>query len=441
MTNITQQPDHGDLAQAKADVSTLTNGVIVEVDPNVESPDQRAWEAAAERLERITSSRPFDREIRLEEVKGAVSAILVYGQACRWDDRERWEARLTALTEDPRFAGDRGIRLAEAEGAADAIGVCGMAHQWKDLERWGARLTTLAEDPRFADDREIRLREAGGAVNAIGVYGDACRWNDLERWGARLTALTEDPRFAGDPKIRLAEAKGAVSAILKYGGAGHWEDLERWWARLAALAEDPRFADDREIRLREAQGASSAILKYGDAGHWKDLERWGERLTALAEDPRFAGDPDIRLAEVIGADRTLSVYNIYRKIDSDLDRRRTFWIARLSAAARSFPSNRIIQEKASDRGVSYAQQQEADWPYGAPDTPPAPKEHNKPASVLWSSALRVLRRLVAIVFGLVAVTNLTVLGVDDIPTLPVLLVSTVFGFASYGIWPRRRHPR
>jgi hypothetical protein len=155
----------------------------------------------------------------------------------------------------------------------------GRTGRFEDLERWSARLIALVDNPDFENDRAIRRLEAQGAVNATYHYGEASRFDDMERFGKRLVKLADDPRFAGEPVIRLCEASGADNCMLYYGQAGRFEDLERWGRRLTALADDDRFADDPAFRLCEAKGAHNAIIHYGTGPSWS---RWRERLAVVS---------------------------------------------------------------------------------------------------------------------------------------------------------------
>jgi hypothetical protein len=317
----------------------------------LEMADEFRLELETKLLDSV-AKRPFDAAVRVSEAKGAVNALGAYGEARRFEDLERWGARLIALAEIKPFANDPAIRICEAYGATNAINSYGETERFEDLERWGARLLALVETRPFADDPAVRLAEARSAVNAIKAYGKAWRFEDLERWGARLIVLAETKPFAEDPTIRLEEAKGAFNAISYYGEVQRFGDLERWGARLIALAETTPFTDDPAIRLREGSGAVNAIAHYGAARRFKDLERWGARLLALAETSPFAADPAIRLHEAMGAVNAIAHYGAAHRF-KDLER----WGASLIALAETTlfaddPGIRLHEAKGVGNAIS-----------------------------------------------------------------------------------------
>ncbi|MEW4531508.1 hypothetical protein, partial [Maioricimonas sp. JC845] len=76
------------------------------------------------------------------------------------------------------------IQLELAKGAVNAMLAYGNAGRFDDLEAWGALLREQAG--RFPCDAGIQLQLVRGVFNAIAAYGNAGRFDALEAWGKPL---------------------------------------------------------------------------------------------------------------------------------------------------------------------------------------------------------------------------------------------------------------
>ncbi|UYV37359.1 ATP-binding protein [Rhodobacteraceae bacterium D3-12] len=279
-------------------------------------------------LERLAKVRMLEYETQLCLAKAYVNKISSCGEAQRFEDLERWGARLLALAEDAAWKAGQPIQLQLAMASVNAINSYGKAQRFEDLERWHARLLALAEDTAWKADHPIQLQFAMASVNAIRSYGEAQRFEDLERWGARLLALTEDPAWKADQPTQLQLAKASLNAISSYGEAQRFEDLERWGAHLSALSEDTAWKEDQPMQQALAEVSLNAIHHHGKAQQFEDLERWGAHLLTQTEDTAWKADHPIQLALAVASVNAIASYGEAQQFE-DLER----WGAPLSALA------------------------------------------------------------------------------------------------------------
>lgn len=252
-------------------------------------------------VSKLASSRSFDNNVRLQEVRAVFNATLAFATWSRDIEVYFWASRFFALIESEQLSANLDAQRRGATVALKAITCSALANDFDALERWGAKLIALAGRSTFLSDYEVRECAVVAALNAVISYGNAKLFGDLDRWVTSLISLTEARPFSDNAKLRVYEVNGIGSVVNSYGETQQFDEMEKWYAKLVQFGDDPRFVDILEIRREVAGGVLAAMTRYIEAKRSNDVERVGEQFVLLISEPKLLADLEIRRMEALAA--------------------------------------------------------------------------------------------------------------------------------------------
>lgn len=196
-------------------------------------------------------------------IKAASTAIAQYSDGQRFDDLDRWIARLcepVPIITDACFIAVGLERLVGFFNAITGYALAGNLARLKELE---VKVLALLADPRMDSHRHARLMETYIASNIINGFGITKAHDDMDRWAQRCMMIALDDRFSSDPRIWTNVANAVRNAMVSYYEAGDFEAFARWYPILARIAlTAPADSYVQEIADGYGVSASSQIIAH-----------------------------------------------------------------------------------------------------------------------------------------------------------------------------------
>ena len=223
-----------------------------------------------------------DPEFSLSLVMTEINRMTSYGRMGRVEELEASGRIVAEICDRPEFSLNPSFLQHRIKAASTAIAQYSDEQRFDDLDRWIARLCEPLPIMTDACFIAVGLERLVGLFNAITCYARAGNLTGLKELEVRILDLLADPRMDGHHHARLMETYIASNIINGFGLTKAHENMDRWAQRCMAIVLDTRFSSDPRIWPNVANAVRNAMVSYYEAADFEAFARWYPSLARIA---------------------------------------------------------------------------------------------------------------------------------------------------------------